>query len=77
MQSKAISVNLHQQLWQNDRDMIVSNSWLQFVHLEFMNTLLEVFQHSWQDVWQTGLDNPENKHDMYLALLKLMVALAQ
>lgn len=75
MQSKSISDNL-QQLQQNDRDMLISNSWLQFVHLEFMNTLLEVFQHSWQDVWQTELDNPENKHDVYLALLKLMGALA-
>lgn len=75
MQSKSISVNLYQQLWKSDRYMVKSNSWLQSIHLEFMNTLMEVFQHSWQDVCQTGSDNPANKHDMYLALLKLMGAL--
>jgi len=76
MQSKSISDNLDQQLQKSDRDMVKPNSWLQLIHLEFMNTLLEVFQHSWQDVCQTELDNPENKQDTYPVPLKLMGVLA-
>lgn len=75
-QSKPISTNLDQQLRESDRDVVKPNRWSQVIHLEFMNKLLEVFQHSSKDVHQTGLDNPEHKQDVYPAPLNFMGVLA-